>query len=57
MFSYFFKAIGIIQVEPGALISRNEKVMVDARKDFYENAQTNHGKLLKTGQFIGDTVT
>ena len=63
MFSYFYKAIRIIQVEPvsgkdvGALISRNEKVMVDARKDFYENAQTNHGKLLNTGQFIGDTVT
>ena len=57
MFSYFFKAIGIIQVEPGALISRNEKVMVDARKDYYKNAQAHHGKLLNTGQFIGDTVT
>ena len=33
------------------LISTNERVMVEARKKYYEN--TNNKKIVQTGQYIG----
>ena len=37
------------------LVSRNEKVMVEARRDYYENAniENRNETLLKAGQFTG----
>ena len=37
------------------LVSRNEKVMVEARRNYYENVheESKHEKLLKIGEFTG----
>ena len=63
---WYVQAINIIQVLPATLIdvsvnnlvSRNERDMVEARKDYYENAKklnagNRNENLLKTGQFVG----
>ena len=42
--------------DANALVSRNEKVMVDARRNFYENvdkSKTNEMQL-KTGRYLGE---
>ena len=41
--------------DTNVLVSRNEKVMVEARRDYYENANTENRNetLLKAGQFTG----
>ena len=55
----------IIQVQPpvdvqnSALVSRDEKVLVDARKNFYQTAKEQenewHAKCLKFGETLGET--
>ena len=51
----------IIEVEPkndAALVSRDEKKMVKARKDFYKNAKETdddkHARCLRIGENIGE---
>ena len=46
----------IVDIDDAALVSRSEKVMVDARRNFYENVEkskTNEIQL-KTGRYLGD---
>ena len=40
------------------MISRNEKVMVEARRDYYENAKTENSNkgFLNMGQFTGNLI-
>ena len=61
MFSKLFQKSRITQVRPmtggdtNILVSRNEKVMVEARRDYYENAniENRNETWLKAGQFTG----
>ena len=63
---WYVQALNITQVLPSTiidvsvndLISRNERDMVEARKDYYENAKklnagNTNGNRLKMGQFVG----